>query len=80
MLAVLVIVAIAGGGFWVTHRRSVRDQTAGAGSSGDSIKSVLHLESFVVNLADTDQASFLRVGIDLGLGSGSAKGDEKARC
>lgn len=75
MLALLVIVAIAGGGFWVTHRRSVRDQTTG--SSSDSIKSVLHLESFVVNLADTEQASFFRVGIDLGLGPGSAKGDEK---
>ena len=27
----------------------------------------MHLETFVMNLADTDQRSYLRVGIDLGL-------------
>jgi flagellar basal body-associated protein FliL len=31
------------------------------------IKSVLHLESFVVNLADPEESRYLRVGIDLGL-------------
>lgn len=29
--------------------------------------SVLHLDSFVVNLADGDQRTYLRVGIDLGI-------------
>ena len=31
------------------------------------VKAVLHLESFVVNLADPEDNHFLRVGIDLGL-------------
>ena len=41
-----------------------------AGSSGEAnpVKSTLHLESFVLNLADPGQRSYLRVGIDLGLG------------
>jgi flagellar FliL protein len=32
------------------------------------IKGTLHLEAFVVNLADPEENRFLRVGIDLGLG------------
>ena len=32
------------------------------------MKGTLHLETFVLNLADPDQRSYLRVGIDLGLG------------
>jgi flagellar protein FliL len=31
------------------------------------VKSTLHLETFVMNLADPGQRSYLRVGIDLGL-------------
>ena len=31
------------------------------------VKGILHLESFVVNLADPQENCFLRVGIDLGL-------------
>jgi len=31
------------------------------------VKGILHLESFVVNLADPEENCFLRVGIDLGL-------------
>jgi len=32
------------------------------------VKGSLHLETFVLNLADREQRSYLRVGIDLGLG------------
>jgi flagellar basal body-associated protein FliL len=32
-----------------------------------AVKTVLHLEPFVVNLADPEENHFLRVGIDLGL-------------
>ena len=39
-------------------------------------RSVLHLETFVVNLADPDQKTFLRVGIDLEVALPSA---EKAK-
>ena len=31
------------------------------------VRSTLHLETFVLNLADPDQRAYLRVGIDLGI-------------
>jgi flagellar FliL protein len=37
------------------------------GSHAPQVKAVLHLEPFVVNLADPEENRFLRVGIDLGL-------------
>jgi flagellar FliL protein len=37
------------------------------GPKEPEVKTVLHLENFVVNLADSDENRFLRVGIDLGL-------------
>ena len=50
-------------------------KTQGKGSSAPHIVAVLHLEPFVVNLADPDENRFLRVGIDLGLENPiSAKG------
>ena len=39
----------------------------GKGSHAPQIKAVMHLEPFVVNLADAEENRFLRVGIDLGL-------------
>jgi flagellar FliL protein len=38
-----------------------------------AVTSVLHLETFVVNLADEDQHTFLRIGVDLGVASGEKK-------
>ncbi len=42
-------------------------------TSPDTVKSLVHLESFVVNLADRDQSAFLKVGIDLGIGETGKK-------
>ena len=39
------------------------------------MQSTLHLETFVLNLAGPDQRSYLRVGIDLGLGRELGKGE-----
>lgn len=41
----------------------------GKGPHAPQIKAVLHLEPFVVNLADPEENRFFRVGIDLGLGN-----------
>ena len=41
----------------------------GKDARAPQVKAVLHLESFVVNLADPEENRFLRVGIDLGLES-----------
>lgn len=41
------------------------------------MESTLHLETFVVNLADEDGRTFLRIGIDLGLAKAPGKEKEK---
>ncbi len=38
-----------------------------------SVTSVIHLDSFVVNLADRSQSSFLKISIDLGVTSAEGK-------
>jgi len=60
--AVLVLVAA----WWVNARQHVGEATNAASSS--TAKSLVHLDSFVVNLADSDQSAFLKIGIDLGSG------------
>ncbi|MFZ0815881.1 MAG: flagellar basal body-associated FliL family protein [Candidatus Sulfotelmatobacter sp.] len=64
-----VVLAVLGGWFWSTHR-------AEPGAAAP-VRSTLHLETFVLNLADPGQRSYLRVGIDLGLGREIGK-DESA--
>jgi flagellar basal body-associated protein FliL len=76
-ILLLAAVAVAGSAFWLTHKRPAQGQTAeGSGAPVDTVKSSLHLESFVVNLADPGQPAFLRVGIDLGLDQ-APSGDPK---
>ncbi len=45
-------------------------------SGGGAAKGSLHLETFVLNLADPGQRSYLRVGIDLGLAEAVRRGEE----
>jgi len=61
-LAVIVAVGILG-----CKKSSPATNGPGKDPRGSPVKSVLHLESFVVNLADPEENRFLRVGIDLGL-------------
>ncbi len=42
-------------------------KTSAAKKAPAEVKVVMHLESFVVNLADADDGHYLRIGIDLGL-------------
>jgi flagellar FliL protein len=50
---------------------SARKVEAGSGQ----VNGTLHLETFVLNLADRDQRSYLRVGIDLGLSREIPRGE-----
>ena len=61
-LAVLTAVGSLG-----CKKSSPASNDPGKDSHAQQIKGVLHLESFVVNLADPEENRFLRVGIDLGL-------------
>jgi len=65
----LVLVAV-GVGVWST--RGTGAERPGGGGTG---KGTLHLETFVLNLADPGQRSYLRVGIDLGLGRELGRGE-----
>ncbi len=70
----LVILAGLGIWFWSGHGSESGSQD----NSEPRIKSTLHLETFVLNLANTDQRSYLRVGIDLGLSQEPKRGEEVA--
>ncbi len=71
-LAIFVAIAIlAGVGTWFWTNRG----NEASPNETSPVRSTLHLETFVLNLADADQRSYLRVGIDLGL-SREAKHEE----
>jgi len=65
-LAAALVLPVATGGAWFLfgHSTSSPPQKAKVESE---IRAVLHLDPFLVNLADPDGDRFLRVGIELGL-------------
>jgi flagellar basal body-associated protein FliL len=74
-IILLLSIAAAGGG-WIMAR-SHNSATVDA-SPQPRVRSLLHLETFTVNLADADQRGFLRIGMDLGLGQAVKAGHEPA--
>jgi flagellar basal body-associated protein FliL len=71
-LSALVVVSLALGAWWWSTNRT----GPGVSANGNgAVMSSLHLETFVLNLSDRDQRSYLRVGIDLGLGREMGKGE-----
>lgn len=73
MVFPVVALALAALGVWFWSAR--RAEPAGPGEPGQ-VKGTLHLETFVLNLADPGQRSYLRVGIDLGLSRAMSKGED----
>ena len=72
VFSVLAVVLLAlGAGFWSARRKGPEVPVGG----GPQVKGTLHLETFVLNLADPGQRSYLRVGIDLGLGRELGRGE-----
>jgi len=71
-----VLVIGIGVAYWLFSHRAKPAQTEK--SAGQSMpKAYLHLENFLVNLADRDGFRYLRVGIDLGLEHELEEGAEK---
>jgi len=68
----VVIVAAIGIWFWVNRGSEAAVQPGGE----HRVQSTLHLETFVLNLADSDQKAYLRVGVDLGLNQDIKHGEE----
>lgn len=75
VILVLVIVAVAAIVIWFPVSPGGEPAQAG---QGNQVRSTLHLESFVLNAADSDQRAYLRVEIDLGLNQESKKSAEAA--
>jgi flagellar FliL protein len=70
--SVMAVVLVGlGAWYWNTNRAGPRKSTEGS----SPVKSSLHLETFVLNLADREQRSYFRVGIDLGLKREIGKGE-----
>jgi flagellar FliL protein len=65
---------LAGAAAWYWASRS--DDASAHANPATEVRSTLHLESFVLNLADADHPSYLRVGIDLGLNREPKHGEE----
>jgi flagellar FliL protein len=75
----LVVVVLGGGGWFVFHsKKSAEAAPPAAAPSG--AKSLMHLESFVINLEDSEGSGYLRVGIDLGLEGEVKDGPEAKTC
>ena len=62
MVVVVFLLSAVGVWFWTSHGNELA-QAHGVSPA----QSTLHLETFVLNLADTNQRSYLRIGVDLGL-------------
>jgi flagellar basal body-associated protein FliL len=67
-----VVLAVAGGGLaWWWHAGEGAERSAGTRA-----QSTLHLETFVLNLADPEQKAYLRIGMDLGIGKKAERGND----
>jgi flagellar protein FliL len=70
---VVVVLLLASAGVWFFILR--KDPSAAEASAQPQVRSTLHLDTFVLNLSDPDQRSYLRVGIDLGLSREEKRGE-----
>src|ERR1700690_1542960 len=71
LLAAIALTAV-GGWFW----RDAGGEASAQAGEGHAVRSTLHLETFVMNLAAPEQRSYLRVGIDLGLNHEAKRGED----
>jgi flagellar FliL protein len=76
VFAAFLAVALIAGVSWILISKS-RAETGGQAPAAPAVKEVVHLEGFVVNLADPSGDCFLRVGVDLGLGHAIDRRGEK---
>ena len=68
--AVLAVAALSTG--WL-----LRGRAAGGAMAHERLGTLFHLEPFVINLADPDERSYLRLGVDLEIGNRPFQGELK---
>ncbi len=84
IVIILVVLCVAGGGYWfMTHRALANSKRAAkplvkAHVGDPAPAATLGMDTFVVNLADADHNSFLKVDITLGLNKPLPKAAEGA--
>lgn len=81
-MGVLCVLIGVGASRFITHKESSKKPAKSevAAKKADAAPvTVLHLETFVVNLADPDHGSFLRLGVTLGLSKPLPKGGESEK-
>jgi flagellar FliL protein len=71
-----VLITALGVGGWLWYRSGQTHPQQESDNSSSEVKSVMHLESFVVNLSGTSENGYLRVGIDLGIGIDLKEGEK----
>lgn len=90
VLALIAVIVLGGAGFggWLFLAKK---QTVNAAAPAEeeaskkkskkkqTVKSVMHLDSFVVNLNGPEETGYLRIGLDLGLDAEEAAGGEEAK-
>lgn len=77
IVGVAVVVLAGAAGFLFLRRAKAATVTPKPAEEAPvEIKTILHLETFTVNMDDPEQKTYLRIGIDLGLAS-VAKGEAK---
>jgi flagellar protein FliL len=76
IVAVVVLAGLGAGGRFLMRAHGAPAQANAADTN--EVKSVLHLESFVVNLQGTQDNGYLRLGVDLGLGVEMKEGDKQS--
>lgn len=69
---ILLLIAAGGGAAWYL-RHSKTEANAAPPRTDTAPVAIIHLESFIVNLADTEQIAYLRASIDLGVGKPPTK-------
>jgi flagellar FliL protein len=70
----LVFVAVLAFGAWFWHHIATV-QATDSDSSTSEVKTLLHLDSFIINLNSVSGNGYLRIGIDLGLGADLKEGE-----
>ncbi|MCH7977972.1 MAG: flagellar basal body-associated FliL family protein [Acidobacteria bacterium] len=76
-LAFVLLLGMAGlGWFLFSQGAATEEEEEHAEKSTPEVTAFLHLENFVVNLADPEEHRYLRVGIDLGLEHAMESGGE----
>lgn len=72
IVVLIFVLALAGSGTW--YLRHGKARASESPKRTDTLPvNIIHLESFIVNLADTDQVTYLRVSIEVGTGKAPSK-------